>query len=648
MFSAVLGLATSFMGASQANRQANMQYQMHMDQMQQQRDMQGMMLMQASQARRDQSRENEYLRQLEERNRDQRETERLFQIDEMRAFQDQLMEERQREVERQIQADREAARIQAFNLEQLTRNQRISEQERQFAIQQLEEAQRIAAGERDEEMRRFYEDRARAEAEREFAIEEMRRHQQIAAQERADDMQRYLDTRGTMRDERAEAMGLLRDARDTASQERREDQAQFEQTRRTQELEREFLREQYENALRHAGQEQEMDLALRDRITGQIDNMGRALQEAQASFGPAPEMPQLSMADIDREIRRRGDAYQSDVDRAADRVASINEADLIRSGIGSSTTGTAARGDVAARLSQEYQNARNRAYDDALAYITGRTNALSANVGDQMQHRGSQLQEIMGVHGAGMDALLQMPGYTSVADAHGMAQMVPSAAYDRNIRSANDFSAPIQVGSAAYDRDIRSAMNYNVPMGIGSTIIDRAMPSANAYSSPVGLGSAIYESGQYTMTPGMSNAQIGTSGATPAIAGAQSAIMDPYTMALENPGAYIGPAANIGTNMLSATGNMFNNAQARADQAGSVFGANLNDFALDHLSPLFGGAEQHDPFTPQHSGMIAPMPLPASAGMPPPPRPAPPPPTPGHNRPPDFRVPQPPLLGNNR
>jgi len=482
-FSTVMGLAqvgTSLVGALSANQRANQQYQLQMQQLQNQRDMQDMQYGLARNAELRQQEENAYLREIEQMNRSIQQQERLFQLQELEGYKDQVMDERRREIDRQIEADKEAARIQEFRLNQLLQQQDLAAEERDFAVDQLRNAQAVASGERDEEMRRFLEDRETAK------------------------------------------------------------------------IEREFLMGEYQGALARAQDEQARDLALRDQIMGRVDGLRTTLQEAQANLGDVPEVARLTPGDIDAEVRRRQEQYMSDVDRAADRVASVNEADLIRSGLDRSSPGTARRGEVASRLAQDYQNARQRAYDDALAYVSGEQNALNTNLDAILGRRGAVLDETAGVEGTGIDTLLNLPGVQSTVDATRFASMVPSSVLDRQIASANDYRAPVSVNTARVN-------------------------------------------GLDAMTPGIAESfRVGSSAAvSPQFAqGLQTGVYGPAQTFSASPSSFYNQAFNTGDRMLETSTNMYSNAESRSREASSAFGDSFAGFLNDNADTIdgwFGG-----------------------------------------------------------
>ena len=469
-FTEVLGLGTSILGMFQANKQAKRQQKMFEQQLALQREQMAINQGYAEDAMAKQDTRNSELREWEQWQRATAAQERDYQMQEADRYADQMLSERQFEIDRQVRADQEAARIQAFQLEEMLNNQRISGEERKYAIAQLEQARAVASEERTADLKRQYENQERAK------------------------------------------------------------------------IQREFMMGAYTDATTAAREEQNRDLAMRDRITGQIDSLSGTVRAAYDAMGQAPTVERLSKADIDSEIARRTEQYTSDVDRAADRVASINEAGLVRSGMDRSTTGTAARGEVAGRLADEYQSARNRAYDDALKYITGKSDALTGNVNDIMANRSSVLGEVSGVGSTGLEALMNLPGIASRVGAYDAARMVGDGIYEGQIGSANDYQAPVQINSRIYD-------NMNI-------------------------------------TPGMSDYTVGTSAGYNRANYVDSASTQPSTLILENPGTYFGYANANQANLLESYGTMSSNARTRSDEYSALFGSQLSSYLNDNKDKI--------------------------------------------------------------
>lgn len=474
MLSAALGLAGSAIGAFGASKRQANELEMRQRELEAMKEAQGFTRLLAIQGDRERKDQNEYLREIEQLNRLLSEQERQFQIEQMYRNQGILSEERQFQVDRQLEMDREAARMQVMQLEQLLRNQNIAEEERRFAEQQLAQAQSVAAGEREEDLRRYYEEQALAEAQRDFMLSQ------------------FDDARTAMADDRA------------------------------------------------------MDMANYDRVSNQINDMQRAIRMTELELGAVPELPRLTQADLDAEIARRQDQYMSDVDRAADRVASTNEANLIRAGIDSATPGNAARADITRQIADQYQSARSRAYDDALKYITGEQDFLMAGHGGEMDRRQAILAERAGIDATGLDALMRMPNVRSMTGAFDMAQAVPSGIYTRNIASAGNYQSPVQMGTSKHSGDI-------------------------------GLG--------------LSNYQVGLSNADQSYLNLKSGIYNPANITLNDIGGLLGSSNNMQSTMFDAQNQRSVAADQAASQAWGNFGSNLSGFIDDHGGDIADAAD---------------------------------------------------------
>lgn len=464
-FAAALGLGSSLIGGIFGSSKAKREAALLAEQNALLRDQQNFNNYLAVISNDERAENNDYLRSIEQLNRLLSGQERDFDIDQMYQYQELLAGEREFEIERLMEMDREAARVQELRLTQLLRNQDIYEDERRFAEEQLQLAQSTARGERDEDMRRFHEERLVADQNRQFLM------------------------------------------------------AQFAQS---------------QDALRS---DQARDLALRERITGQINGIQSALRMASTELGDMPTLETLTQEDLDAEIERRSSQYQSDVDRAADRVASVNEANLIRAGIDSSTPGIARRGDITRRIADEYQSARNRAYDEALAFITGRQALNNSNYTTELQGRQDKLSEVLGIESAGLAELMGMPNVTSTAGLIEAANLAATPAYTRQIESANDYRNPVSMGTAVYDA-ISPAMR---------------------------------------MTSGMPR----TSAATFNASQLGSSVYDPARQTLLDTGTFASLASQIGQQGVSNAAASSRAADSFANDAWSNFGRNLNDWAVD-------------------------------------------------------------------
>ena len=128
---------------------------------------------------------------------------------------------------------------------------------------------------------------------------------------------------------------------------------------------------------------------------------------------------------------------------------------------------------------------------------------------------------------------MKVPQAGSAVDAYRLAQMVPSAIYNRNVSSAGNFRAPVQIGTAAV---------------------------------------------QGTMSPGIADYTRPTSMVSNAGFNIDSAILPPYGITTNDPNTYMSNAMNIGNNMYNAAATSAQNAANRSYQASSGFGQSFNKF----------------------------------------------------------------------
>ena len=574
MFSAILsglGVVQSFIGGNKASNaqenaaaqqaaQAERNYQLGLRQLEMQQE------------------ENEYQREMERYNRAIRENERRFSEGELGEYKNQLISERMHGVERQLKEDRAAARLREFNLSQLLRNQQISEGERARTIAEMEEAQSIARGERDEERREYLSRKATAQAEQQFRMEEYQNASSTAASERAFEIEQMLRNQNIKGDERAQALDMLAEAKAMAGFESERDYQNFLEAKATRASERRDGLNIFERGMDTAAAERQDIVNQRNAISQAVDNLRSGLRGTQRGLQDIPDVQLITDADIRGEIDRRTQENLSDVDRAATAVASVNEADLIRSGMDASTTGTAKRGDIASRLSQEFSNARSRAYDDALGYIQGKQGVYGNDINQVMKSRQAQLDEEMGIGRAGIQDMIGLPTAPSANDALQFYSSVPTAAYDRTIGSANNFDAPLQVGSSIYDANIGSANAAMAYMPTGTANIGFSIGSGAGPRDMRGMGTAIYD--DINIGAGLGDYRAPTSAATAVGLNLNSSITDPYRLSFD-PNSYFN-ASNTGyDNIASAANTRYNSAATNSANAGQAFGRSMNDWWLD-------------------------------------------------------------------
>ena len=366
-------------------------------------------------------------------------------------------------------------------------------------------------------------------AEREYEIDRMLRLDKEAASQRAFQLEQYLANKNLLEEERARALRELEEAKAIAKGERDEERKRFELAKAQREIERSFQLKEYGEAKAVAQAERQYMLDQRKAIMDQIYGLQSGLRDTYAGLQDVPDVERISEADIEAEIKRRQGEYVADVDRAATAVASVNEADLIREGMDLSTKGTARRADITSRIAQEYQNARNRAYDDSMGYIAGKQGIRNTDLNTILASRGQQLGQAGDVLGAGIGMMGQLPTAPSAMTGYNFGS-VGSGVYDRAFStSANDFQDKYGLRSGVDNEFFR----------IGSNLSNVTGPSRSAaYAGGMSLGSGVYS---------------------------------PYQGASYNP-------SNYANNMSQYATNQLNYANQQANSAANVFGRALSDW----------------------------------------------------------------------
>jgi len=342
-------------------------------------------------------------------------------------------------------------------------NRAIASDERTFAESELEEY------------------KANLLKERQFEIDRMLALDKEAARQFAFKMEQYLQNQELSQQERQFALEQLEEAKRIAKGERDEDQRRFEMAKAQKEIERQFQLAEYNNARIQAMHERNAVMSQRERIMDDIKGLQTGLQDTYASLQDVPDVQPITQEEIDSEIARRTDQYISDVDRAADKVASVSEADLIRGGMDNSTQANSVRSDVASRLADEYQKARFKAYDDAMTYIGGQQNLRNTDLNTILASRDKQLGQYGNVFGAGITEMTNLP---NAPTALGYMNYQPmSAIYDRSIgSSANNFQDKYGLRSAVTDGyvNLGQGMSGLTGQNIGrmGTNMGMTMPSA--------------------------------------------------------------------------------------------------------------------------------------------------------------------------
>mgnify|MGYP001227720082 FL=1 len=116
LFSAALGFAGSIYGANKADKRAKAALAQQQYEFERTREMQGANLAITLADQKAQREENAYRRVMERLNRMQTSEERRFAQDELRDYKKRILSERAESIRRQVQEDKEAARMQELYL----------------------------------------------------------------------------------------------------------------------------------------------------------------------------------------------------------------------------------------------------------------------------------------------------------------------------------------------------------------------------------------------------------------------------------------------------------------------------------------------------------------------------------------------------
>jgi hypothetical protein len=455
----------------------------------------------------------------------------------------------------------------------MLRNQALSADERRFAIEQLLYNRDIAANERDFSMDIFRSEADRF-ADRQALLDEDARRMQFERMREAN------RNRELLQDERNFARELLADARSTADREAQADLDRFTTARNQRMDERDFLVDQYELSLMQAQREREEERMIRELQMRGADRLRDGLEDFASELGYVPEIMEVTPEMIEEEARIRGDEYAADIDRAAQMVASSGQADLIRSGLDVSTTGDDLRGKIAARLGQEYEGARRRAYDHAVKYISGVANTTNSQVAAELDRRNAMMAEKAGILTSDLNILQNLRTLPSSVGAYQQAGNIASGVYDRGVTSAA-YTAPVALSSALYDSSGLIGSNYsNADYNLMNLL--SGISSAGNYTSPVGISSGIYDNMLAGSSLG-STLNYG-SGASTAGMNVMSSILNPYNQTLSNPNAYYTSAVGSQNNYISSLMGNYNSWADGISDSFSNFGSLLSDWSLDKES----------------------------------------------------------------
>lgn len=269
-----------------------------------------------------------------------------------------------------------------------------------------------------------------------------------AARNRAFQLEQYLRAQNISSAERAQAMAELKNAQAIAAGERDDELKRFYEDRQTRSTERQFQIDELRRAQAIAEQNRQMAVDQRSKYDAATGELRDTTRQALLNLGDIREIPELKSSDIMAEEGRRRALYERAIDRAANMASSQNEAALIRGGVDASSTGAHRRAEVAEKIAPLYEQAYQRAADDALKYMSGVQSTLFANYDKNLQRRASVLNEARLPISSYLETVMRAPQIAGELGIGPSFANVGSSIYDKRLTSANDYRAPLQVGSA--------------------------------------------------------------------------------------------------------------------------------------------------------------------------------------------------------
>lgn len=366
--------------------------------------------------------------------------------------------------------------------------------------------------ERQFQLGEFAKNSEQIKAEREYMLARQVMADQEAAKQRQFQLEEFLQNKSLAKEERDMALKMLAEAKSIAKGERDDDLKRYYQNQQQRLNERDFAMRQYQTMQDRLVGERQFDIQGRNKVEGRLDNLYQTMQRARAGLGDMPTVRQFTEQDFANEEGRRRDLALKLVDRAADRVASINEANLIRSGIDSGSASANKRGEITAQIADLYERAALGARDDALRYITGVQGSLYAGFDKELARRQAALGELGGVESTGITQLMQLKDPRSAVDNSYM--QMPSGVYDRAIQSAGNYRGPLDVNSAILNTPtlpMGMANTLSIPTGVnaGWNAIGSAVtgPSTSQFVPPQGFFNTASEIGNSVLNIYNQNAQ---------------------------------------------------------------------------------------------------------------------------------------------
>lgn len=292
---------------------------------------------------------------------------------------------------------------------------------------------------------------------------------QMAAKERERQLNKLINDEQVSKEERQRALEELDYVRSIAQGEREYDVRQYEADQMTAQLEYQYRMQEYERMMGIASEERQFIIDRQERILSEAGIIGDEMDRVMAQFGDYTPPKRYTEADVERTNSQFLSDYMADADRAAEKIASVNEAGLIRNGVDMSSTGDSSRRELLQeQITPLYNRARIQARNDALSYITGlQTNEIEAAKAD-LAARSGVMDEVMKREGMTLAALqgLGDPASARISD---YLQMGSSVISPRNLASAGSYSSPLDIRSAILNRDLAGIAELGMSSALGAS-----------------------------------------------------------------------------------------------------------------------------------------------------------------------------------
>jgi hypothetical protein len=300
-----------------------------------------------------------------------------------------------------------------------------------------------------------------------------------AAKERERQLQKLIDDEEVSKAERQRALEELDYVRSIAQGEREYDVRQYENDQLQSQLEYQYRMQEYERMMGIANDERQFVIDRQEKILTEAGIIGDEIDRVMAQFGDYTPPKRYTEADVERSNSQFLSDYMADADRAAEKIASVNEAGLIRSGVDMSSTGDSSRRELLReQINPLYHQARIQARNDAMGYITGlQNNEINAAQAD-LAARSGVMDEIMKREGMTLNTMMGLRDPTS-ARINDYLSMGTGVLSPRNLTSAGSYSAPLDIRSAILDRSLAGIAELGMASAMGtSTSAAGANPSS--------------------------------------------------------------------------------------------------------------------------------------------------------------------------